>query len=210
MSRNLTTFIAAMLVMAFTTGKLGAADQPNPAEARMREALRNTMIQLRTAQNDNVVLQTAKGELESKNKGLDAQVKLLTKNIADDKDAAEKTITNLNTKLAGQAEEIAKLKENLAQTQAKLNDTDALAKSKEAERARLAADVIVLNRTVADQKTKNAEMYKLGKEILLRYEKFGLGDVIGAKEPFVGTQRVKLETYVQDFQDKLTDQKVKN
>ena len=78
-----------------------------------------------------------------------------------------------------------------------------------AERAKLAADVIVLNRTTADQKTKNAEMFKLGREILLRYEKFGLGDVIGAKEPFVGTARVKLETYVQDFQDKLTDQKIK-
>ena len=199
-----------MLAMAFTTGSLKAADQPNPAEARMREALRNTMLQLRTAQNDNAVLQAAKGELESKNKELDAQVKQLTKNIADDKDAAEKTITSLNTKLAGQAEEIAKLKETLAQTQAKLSETTALAQSKEAERARLAADAIVLNRTVADQKTKNAEMYKLGREILLRYEKFGLGDVIGAKEPFVGTQRVKLETYVQDFQDKLTDQKVKN
>ena len=210
MSRNLTTFIAAMLVMAFTTGSLKAADQPNPAEVRMREALRNTMISLRTAQNDNAVLQAAKSELESKNKGLDAQVKQLTKNIADDKDAAEKTITNLNTKLAEQAGEIAKLKEGLAQTQAKLNEMTALAQNKETERARLAADVIVLNRTVADQKTKNAEMYKLGKEILLRYERFGLGDVIGAKEPFVGTQRVKLETYVQDFQDKLIDQKVKN
>ena len=210
MSRTLASFIAAMLAMAFTTGSLKAADQPNPAEARMREALRNTMLQLRTAQNDNAVLQAAKGELESKNKELDAQVKQLTKNIADDKDAAEKTITSLNTKLAGQAEEIAKLKETLAQTQAKLSETTALAQSKEAERARLAADAIVLNRTVADQKTKNAEMYKLGREILLRYEKFGLGDVIGAKEPFVGTQRVKLETYVQDFQDKLTDQKVKN
>jgi len=36
-----------------------------------------------------------------------------------------------------------------------------------------------------------------------------LGEAIGAKEPFVGTTRVKLETYVQDFQDKLTDQKIK-
>ena len=209
MSRKLDTLLAAMLALALTTGTLRAADQPNPSELRMREALRSTMLQLRTTQNDNAVLQAAKGELDRKNKDLEAQVKQLSKNIADDKDAAEKTITNLNIKLAGQAEEIAKLKETLAQTQAKLSETTALAQSKEAERARLAADVIVLQRTVADQKTKNSEMFKLGREILLRYEKFGLGDVIGAKEPFVGTQRVKLETYVQDFQDKLTDQKIK-
>ena len=73
----------------------------------------------------------------------------------------------------------------------------------------LAADAIVLTRTVADQKTKNAEMYKLGRDILLRYEKFGLGEALGAREPFVGTTRVKLESFVQDFQDKLTDQKIK-
>jgi len=209
MSRNLITLIATILSMAFLAGKAGAVDQPNPAEVRMREALRNTMLQLRTAQNDNATLQTAKSELDRKNKELDAQVKQLTKNIADDKDASDKKIEGLNTKLATQADEIARLKEALAQSQNKLAETTALAQSKETERARLAADVIVLNRTTADQKTKNAEMFKLGREILLRYEKFGLGDVIGAKEPFVGTARVKLETYVQDFQDKLTDQKIK-
>jgi len=209
MSRNLITLIATILSMAFLTGKAGAVDQPNPAEVRMREALRNTMLQLRTAQNDNATLQTAKSELDRKNKELDAQLKQLTKNIADDKDASDKKIEALNTKLAAQADEIARLKEALAQSQNKLAETTALAQSKETERAKLAADVIVLNRTTADQKTKNAEMFKLGREILLRYEKFGLGDVIGAKEPFVGTARVKLETYVQDFQDKLTDQKIK-
>ena len=209
MSRNLITLIATILSMAFLTGKAGAVDQPNPAEVRMREALRNTMLQLRTAQNDNATLQTAKSELDRKNKELDAQLKQLTKNIADDKDASDKKIEALNTNLAAQADEIARLKEALAQSQNKLAETTALAQSKETERAKLAADVIVLNRTTADQKTKNAEMFKLGREILLRYEKFGLGDVIGAKEPFVGTARVKLETYVQDFQDKLTDQKIK-
>ena len=208
MSRKLATLIVAMLSMAFTAGKLGAADQPNPAEVRMREALRNTMIQLRTAQNDNAALQAAKAELERKNKELDAQVKQLTKNIADDKDAADKVKANLESKVAAQADEIAKLKEDLAKSQADFKAASVLAQSKEAERAKLAADVIVFNRTVADQKAKNAELYKLGREILLRYEKLGLGEVLGAKEPFVGTTRVKLENYVQDFQDKLTDQKI--
>ena len=209
MSRNLSILITAILALTVLPGKAAAVDQPNPAEVRMREALRNTMLQLRTAQNDNATLQTAKSELDRKNKELDAQLKQLTKNIADDKDASDKKIEALNTKLAAQADEIARLKEALAQSQNKLAETTALAQSKETERAKLAADVIVLNRTTADQKTKNAEMFKLGREILLRYEKFGLGDVIGAKEPFVGTARVKLETYVQDFQDKLTDQKIK-
>jgi len=208
---NFHTLLAtALLATSLTAGTVRAADAPNPAETRIREALRNTMLQLRTAQNDNAILQTAKSELENKNKEHESQIKQLTKNIADDKDTADKTINNLNTKLATQTEENTRLKEALAKSQADHKAAFTLAQTKEAERAKLADDNLLLNRTIADQKTKNAELYNLAREILLRYEKFGLGEALGAKEPFVGTKRVKLETYVQDFQDKLSDQKLKN
>jgi hypothetical protein len=48
-------------------------------------------------------------------------------------------------------------------------------------------------------------MYQAGMEILDRYEKFGLGDAILAREPFTATQRVKFQNLVQDLSDKLTD-----
>jgi hypothetical protein len=48
-------------------------------------------------------------------------------------------------------------------------------------------------------------MYQAGMEILDRYEKFGLGDAILAREPFTAAQRVKFQNLVQDFSDKLTD-----
>jgi hypothetical protein len=49
----------------------------------------------------------------------------------------------------------------------------------------------------------------MGSEILTRYEKFGLGEAIGAKEPFTGLTRVKLQELVQDYKDKLLNQTVK-
>jgi hypothetical protein len=61
---------------------------------------------------------------------------------------------------------------------------------------------------VADRETKNLELFKTGNEILDRYEKFSLGDALGAKEPFIGITRVKLQEFVQDYKDKLTAQKV--
>jgi len=202
----ITLMVSAIILLTET---LGVADQTVPTEARLREALRNTVVQLRSAQNDGTALQTANGELDRKNKELDAQVQHLTKSGAVDRETAEKTIANLNAKAVAQAAEIAKLGEALAQCQAKLTETAALAQSMDRERARLASAIIVLDRTMANQRSQNIELYKLGREILLRYEKFGLGEVIGGKEPFVGTMRVKMETYVQDFQDKLTDQKIK-
>jgi len=200
--------ILAGLATVFCIGTLRAAEQPNPAEARLREALRSTMLQLRTAQNDGAALQVAKAELEKKNKELEDKVKLLTKNGTEDRDAAKKKIEGLNTKLDELTKKFDQLTLDFQKSQADLKVATMLAQSKEAARKLLEEDKIVLDRTVAEQKTKNSELYKLGREILLRYEKLGLGEVLGAKEPFVGTTRVKLEGYVQDFQDKLTDQKI--
>jgi hypothetical protein len=50
----------------------------------------------------------------------------------------------------------------------------------------------------------------LGKEILERYEKFGLGTALTAREPFVGTTRVRLQNLVQEYSDKLSEQRIKN
>jgi len=210
MTKHTLPFLAAGLaVVLLGAGTRAGAEQASTADTRLREAYRNATTQLRTAQNDAAAALAAKAELEIKNKDLEAKVKLLTKNGADDRDAAKKSIDTLKAQLESAQEQIAQLKKYLEKTQADFKAAATLAQSKEAERAKLAADVIVLTRTVADQKTKNAEMYKLGRDILLRYEKFGLGEVLGAREPFVGTTRVKLESFVQDFQDKLTDQKIK-
>jgi hypothetical protein len=62
---------------------------------------------------------------------------------------------------------------------------------------------------VADQRTKNAQMYQIGLEVLSRYERFGLGDALTVREPFIGVTRVKFENLIQDYSDKLADAKIK-
>lgn len=81
-----------------------------------------------------------------------------------------------------------------------------MARTKEAERAKLAGDIILLQRHVADLETRNMALFKLGNEILSRYESFGLGTALTAREPFTGLTRTKLENLVQTYQDKLSDQ----
>jgi hypothetical protein len=73
----------------------------------------------------------------------------------------------------------------------------------------LSEKVIDLERRVADQQVKNAAMYKVGMEVVSRYEKFGLGDALTSREPFIGITRVKFENLIQDYQDKLADQTIK-
>jgi len=57
-------------------------------------------------------------------------------------------------------------------------------------------------------RAKNKELFDIGTELLGAYDRKDLGDVLLAKEPFTGIKRVELETMIQDFKDRLADQRV--
>ncbi len=65
------------------------------------------------------------------------------------------------------------------------------------EEARLKDELIELGRT------RNAELLKLGREILDRYARKDFLDLLDGSEPFVQSSRVRLENLVQDYEDKL-------
>ena len=208
MTRYLTTAIILAVYSLSTMGALQAADT-NSNEVRLREALRSALLQARTAETERATMEAEKADLKLKDDTLAKQVEALVKQSKSDKESSDKAIANLTTRSTSLAEEVEQLKEALAKSKDETQQARADAGSKEAARAKLASDVIIFQRIVADQKVKNAAMYKLGIEILRKYEKFGLGEALAAKEPFVGTMRVKFENLVQDYQDKLAEQKIK-
>ncbi|MCE0523448.1 MAG: hypothetical protein LV480_11120 [Methylacidiphilales bacterium] len=215
MSSNRTSFLFVVIVASLSLGPLRAQDAPSNTETRLREALRNTTAQLSDAQNQVVTLQASQAQsdkdnadLKTKVDALTTQVAALTKQSADDKAASDKAIADLNAQVTDQDGQIARLNQALAEWKNAYNQVAQLATAKEEARAKLALQAALLQRTVDDREAKNIELYKTGSEILTRYEKFGLGDAIGAKEPFVGLTRVKLENLVQDYKDKLLNQTV--
>ncbi len=197
-----------ILLMVCGISSLQAAN-PSADELKLRESLRSALLQLRTMQSQRDNFEIAKTEAEQKNEVLVAQLETLTKQMAGEKEATEKSISDLTEKAAAQGSEIAKLRADLAQWKAAQIKAAETAATKEAERAKLAMQGIELQRRVADQRTKNLAMFKIGTEILSRYENFGLGTALLAREPFVGTTRVKLENLVQEYSDKLSEQRIK-
>ena len=83
-----------------------------------------------------------------------------------------------------------------------------LARAKEDERAKLAVEVLVLKRTVADRESKNIALFNLAIEVLDRFENYALGKALAAREPFIGTTRVKVENLVQGYKDKILDNRI--
>lgn len=208
MSRKLTHLLRVSLALILLAGSASAADQ-DAAMQKMREQLRNALLQLRTAQTERDTLSVAKTQLEQDKTALQQKFDTLVKQSAEDKALSDKTIAGMDTKIAQQDTQIAQLKESLQKWQASQAEAVELAKKTEAERQKLAARKAELEHQVGEQKRKNTEMFRIGNEILTRYEKFGLGTAIGRKEPFVGTTRVKLQNLVQDYGDKLAEQKIK-
>jgi DNA repair exonuclease SbcCD ATPase subunit len=216
MTRNL-FFLIAMVMLTLLSPSAARADDAAQAttESRLRDALRSTMQQLQDAQGQVATLQATQtqsdkdnADLKAKVDALNAQIASLTKQSADDKAASDKAIADLKSQNADLTTQIAKLNDALAAWEKDDKQYVQLAKDKEAARAQLAGQVILLQRVVDDRETKNLMLFNLGNEILTRYEKFSLGDALGAKEPFTGLTRVKLQELVQDYKDKISDQRV--
>jgi chromosome segregation ATPase len=206
MKRQFFTLLAAAALCAVPVASL-RADQ-DPAVARLKDALKSTMLQLRNVTADRDNLQGQVADLQSQNDALTKQVADITKKAGDDHTADAKTITVLKGQVSDQEDSIAALQVSLDTWKKSQVQAVKMANDTEAKRAKLAELAIHLQRIVDDQKRKNNEMYQLGMELLDRYEKFGLGEALTAKEPFVGITRTKFETLVQDYEDKLVDQRI--
>jgi hypothetical protein len=117
---------------------------------------------------------------------------------------AAQTVDKLTSQVSRQEKEIADFKEAVESCK----QASDLARRSEEERAKLANDAVIqLERLVDDRQEKNLALYKIASEILQRYQNFGLGNALAAREPFVGITRVKLQNLVQDYQDKLLDER---
>jgi chromosome segregation ATPase len=201
-------FFLLALLLAGTT-LLPAAEGEEDVANKLREALRNTMLQLRDSQNQVATLQATDVANSQKLKDLEGKIDTLTKQAIADRNTSANMVAELNAKLEEQRGVLISFQSAIEKWKKSYSQVTALAQKKEAERAKLEAKSIRLERQVEDQRLRNIKMYDVGLEIIDRYEKFGLGDAILAREPFVGSTRVKFQNLIQNDQDKLADQKIK-
>ena len=171
----------------------------------MREALRNTMLQLRSAETEKANLQAAQAENEQKLKAAGAELGQFKKQAAAD----QEELKALKAKLEAGVAEKARLSEALEKWKAGHQKVTEIANAREKERVRLADKAAVLERRCDEQQGRNGALHKIATEILERYRKFGIGDALTAREPFIGITRVKLQNLVQDYTDKISEQRIK-
>ena len=198
---------ALLAAAAFLLAPALLAADEDPT-AKFREALKDTMLKLRAVQTDLANTQAAQYAAEAKATELTAKTEFLNKELANERNTSTNMIADLNKKIADRDNSILELNAALAKWKKSYGEVAKLASKREGQRATLDTKRIELERKVQEEQAKNIEMYQAGMEILDRYEKFGLGDAILAREPFTAAKRVKFQNLVQDLSDKLTDARI--
>jgi chromosome segregation ATPase len=212
--------VFALLVLLALPGAVAAQTQSD-METQLRTALRSATTQLRQLQDDQATMQARQAEMGKQNEALRQQVETLTQQLAaqpagaakavkaePDRAGLEQAVAEFNRKLSTQNEALRQMNETLDKWKAAYNEAATVARAKEAERAQLAAKTDGLTQQATSCEAKNAELFKIGSEILDRYAHIGVGDALGAREPFIGFERVKLQNVVQDYNGQLLDQAV--
>jgi hypothetical protein len=191
-----------------------AAEEADPS-IKLREQLRAVTLQLRTAQTESanaqattVAAEQSVRDLASKIEALEkTNVKLIKEENADKMESA-RIIAGLEAKNTAREKRLVAVQEALEKWQAGYRKAAAIATSKEAARAKLALELSSTKQVVADRERKNIGLFNTANEILTRYQDYSLGSALLAKEPFVGTTRVKIENLVQGYQDKIIDNRI--
>lgn len=203
-----------ILLILYQPIQLHAAEAADPLH-KLREQLRSSLIQLRSSQNDAANAEAARAAAEQQNKELTGKItelekrnEVLAKQNNSDKAVSGETIATLKKQLAGRDQRIAEYAEAFEKCKAAYQEAAGLARTKEEERAKLAADILVCRRTIADRESKNIALFNTAIEILERFQNYALGKALAAREPFIGTTRVKVENLVQGYKDKILDHRI--
>jgi septal ring factor EnvC (AmiA/AmiB activator) len=196
-----------LLLTLLLAGGLRAAEPADPS-AKLREQLRASLLQIRTAQTEAANAKVAQAAAEQKTADLQARLgdlekrhAALTQQTNADKAAADKQTARLQDTLAARDQQLTQLQQTLAQWKDGYQKAIAALQEKEQHRAQLARDLTDANHTIAARQRQNLALFNTALEILDRYQNHALGKSLQAREPFIGLTRVKIENQVQAYKD---------
>jgi hypothetical protein len=196
----------AFPVLALLLGCVPAMAQDTP-EARLREMIRRTTADLRAAQDSQAILQASLDQEKQKTAALQKQL--------DDLAARPAPIA----KPSMSEDEIARLR---AEAQAKVTAVEAglkqwqdayqkaadIARTKDTESKTAMARATESERQAGICAAANTKLESVANDILHLYQTQSFRTLLLASyEPLLGLKKVELENTIQDYEDKILDQK---
>lgn len=200
--------LLACLITLIAPPLIGHSQEQDEVTTKLRESLRGSVLQVRDLQGQLATLQAAAISKEQEVAKLTNDLKKLNADLIAERNTSANAAATLTTKISELEGVVADKTASNDKWRVEFTKMTERARKLESERDQLKAVGLAKDRKIADQQAKNALMYKAGTEIIDRYEGHGLGDAILSREQFVGASRAKFQTLMQEYQDKLLDQRI--
>jgi predicted RNase H-like nuclease (RuvC/YqgF family) len=179
----------------------GTAAHAQSETDRLREALRAATAQTRSLEDQRTALQAKVAAAERDATALKAQIDAAKVEVRKIVKEHREAVEEFNQRLAQRDETLEKWK-------SAYEEAATVARSKDAERAKFEGEATAFKASTKSCQAKNIQLVKVGRELLHRYQGVSFGDMVVTSEPLVGVRRVEIQNLLQDYSDKILDQKV--
>lgn len=188
--------LVLLSTLAASTGAHAQSDTD-----RLREALRAATAQTRSLEDQRTALQARIATAERDATALKAQIDIAKAEVRQIEKQHRDAVEEFNQRLAQRDETLEKWK-------SAYEEAATVARSKDAERAKFEGEATAFKASTKSCQAKNVQLVKVGRELLRRYEGVSFGDMVVTSEPLIGVRRVEIQNLLQDYGDKILDQKV--
>ncbi|MFC4313793.1 hypothetical protein ACFPN2_32265 [Steroidobacter flavus] len=195
--------LAALLL----TLPLASQAQRSEAEDRLRDLLRQTTIELRDAQSQNVELRAKLDELTAKQATATAAARPAVDVTALRR--AQGEVEQLRAALSDARLAVEARDQELAQSKTAYSQAEQLANTRDADAKQLDERQRTLAQRVDGCERDNAQLVDVAEEILDRYRNKGVWAAMRNAEPLTGIHRVQLETLAQKYHSRILELRAK-
>ncbi len=168
---------------------------------RLRDALRSATAQTRALEDQRTALQAKVSEVERERALFKTQIDAAKADAAKVERDYRQAVQDFNARLEDRNQTLEKWKEAY-------EEAATVARTKDAERAKFESESKNFKASTKSCVGRNIELVKVGRELLNRYDDLTIGDIIVAREPLIGLRRVEIQNLLQDYRDKVLDQRV--
>jgi len=195
--------IVFLLVVSIAGLTSAIAQEAGAVEAQLRDALRNTMLQLREAQAKTAEMEAASVQAEMAAEKSKKETAAVQAQLVEERNNSANQATELRAAMAQVEDKAIALNAQVAKWEKDYRALTERTRKSEYELAKARGRNTVLERTAAEQQVKLTEMKNIADEILDRYAAHSFGRTMLAREPFISVNRASLQTIMQDLETRL-------
>jgi chromosome segregation ATPase len=190
------SFVAALVLMVASTAR---ADQESD---RLRETLRSATAQARAAEDQRAALQAKLTATEQERDRFRKQSETYRAQVKEAEQAYRQAVKDFNDRIAERDDSLEKWK-------SAYGEAAAVARTKDAERAKFEADATAFKASTKACEAKNVRLAKIADDVVRQYEAMDPLEKVLDHDPVFGLKRVEHQNAAQDFRDKILEQKAK-